>query len=87
MSGSYRMSYGIIQGLTDEAVMDNYGRKIPDPVREQIRFEAIENWLAGMTPTRLASTEPQESLSMDYRYKTRPENTYRKNGTQTKAIS
>ena len=49
------MSYGIIQGLTDEAVMDNIdGRKIPDPVREQIRFEAIENWLAGMTPTRLA---------------------------------
>ena len=35
--------------------MDNIdGRKIPDPVREQIRFEAIENWLAGMTPTRLA---------------------------------
>ena len=28
--------------------------QIPDPVREQIRFEAIENWLAGMTPTRLA---------------------------------
>ena len=35
--------------------MDNIdGRKIPDPVREQIRIEAIENWLAGMTPTSLA---------------------------------
>ena len=40
MSGSYRQhpSYCIIQGLTDEAVMDNIdGRKISDPVREQIR--------------------------------------------------
>ena len=38
-----------------DAVMDNIdGRKIPDPVREQIRFEAIRHWLAGMNPTNLA---------------------------------
>lgn len=30
------------------------GRKISDSVREQIRFEAIGHWLAGMTPTNLA---------------------------------
>ena len=46
--------------------MDNIdGRKIPDPVREQIRFEAIENWLAGMTPTRLAHKSPQERSSIN----------------------
>ena len=30
------------------------GRKIPDSVREQIRFDAINDYLVGMTPTNLA---------------------------------
>ena len=30
------------------------GRKIPDSVREIIRFDAINDWLAGMNPTNLA---------------------------------
>lgn len=35
--------------------MDNIdGRKIPDPVREQIRFKAIKDWNSGMNPTNLA---------------------------------
>ena len=36
--------------------MDNIdGRKIPDAVREQIRFDAIKDWQEGMTPISLAS--------------------------------
>ena len=35
--------------------MDNIdGRKIPDQVREQIRFEAIRDWHVGMNPSSLA---------------------------------
>ena len=45
--------------------MDNIdGRKIPVPVREQIRFETIENWLAGKSGSSSLRASPLRPIRL-----------------------
>ena len=54
-------------------------------IRSESKFVS-RHWLAGMTPTRLAHKFKKDRL-WDTKQVVGNENTYRKNGTQTKAIS